>query len=280
LIKSASTDLPSDVEVALRKAWAAEEDGSPARDALETILANVALARRNVTPMCQDTGTLLFHIDYPSEWSAVALQKQIETAVATATGASLLRPNAVDSLTGENSGNNLGSGLPSFYWHEWQEPYLRARLMLKGGGSENVGVQYSLPDAALGAARDLAGVRRVALHSIQQAQGRGCSPGILGICIGGDRGQGYSESKKQLLRPLDDINPNEELAKLEQLIFREGNSLGIGPMGFGGKATILGVKIGCLHRLPASYFVTVSYMCWACRRRQLIYRGEGDVEIA
>lgn len=280
LIRRTSTDLPSDVEAALVQARATETPDSPADHTLGIILTNVALARQKGTPICQDTGTPIFYVDYPTGWSTIALRQQIETAVATATGQSLLRPNAVETLSGKNTGNNLGTGLPSIYFQEWAEAYLRIRLLLKGGGSENVGTQYSLPDTNLGAGRDLAGVRRCVLHSIHSAQGRGCSPGVLGVCIGGDRGQGYSEAKRQLLRPLSDRNPNPELAALEERLLREGNMLEIGPMGFGGKTSILGVKIGVLHRLPASYFVTIAYMCWAYRRRQFVYRGEGVAEYA
>jgi fumarate hydratase class I len=151
--------------------------------------------------------------------------------------------------------------------------------MLKGGGCENVGAQYSLPDSALGAGRDLAGVRKVVLDSVHKAQGKGCAPGILGVAIGGDRGSSYYASKEVLFRKLDDTNPDPELADMEGRLTEESNQLGIGPMGFGGKTTVLGSKITGLHRLPASYFVSVSYMCWAYRRRRMIvHRGEVSYE--
>ncbi len=280
LLKKASTDLPKPIEQALVQAKEHEEPTQPAWNALHTIQQNITLARATCTPLCQDTGTPLFYVDYPTGWSTLVLQAQIEAAVAEATEQFLLRPNAVDSLTGKNSGNNLGAGLPSIHWQEWRQPYLRVRLMLKGGGCENMGRQYSLPDAQVQAKRDLEGVRRVLLHCVHQVQGQGCAPGVLGICIGGDRGQGYEESKRQLLRPLDDTNAEPCLAQLEERVLREANSLGIGPMGFGGKTTLLGVKIGTLHRLPASYFVTISYMCWAYRKQQLIVHPEGVVEYA
>jgi fumarate hydratase class I len=127
--------------------------------------------------------------------------------------------------------------------------------------------QYSLPDSALGAGRDLEGVRRCVLDAVHKAQGYGCAPGILGVCIGGDRAGGYAEAKHQLLRKLDDVNGCPELARLERRILKEANSMGIGPMGLGGKTTLLGVKIGSLPRVPASFFVTVAYLCWAARRQ-------------
>jgi fumarate hydratase class I len=277
LIRLASTDLRSDVEYALHAARDREEEGSAAQAALDTILENISLARANSTPICQDTGTPIFYIYYPSGWSTLKLRRQVREATATATAKSYLRPNAVDSLTGRNSGNNLGDEFPSLHFHEWEEPYLKVDLMLKGGGCENVGAQYKLPNVALGADRDLSGVRRVVLDAVNQAQGLGCAPGIIGVAVGGDRGASYVRSKEQFFRPLDDQNDAPELAELEERLTQEANQLGIGPMGFGGKTTVLGVKMGTLHRLPASYFVTASYMCWADRRRTMVFR-DGEIK--
>ena len=277
LIRRASTDLPADVEAALRAAQTREEPGSAAMDALVTILENVALARAKSTPICQDTGVPIFYVFHPAGMGTRQLQAQIEAAVAEATRQAILRPNAVDSLTGRNSGNNLGAGFPTFHFEEWEEDYLRVDLLLKGGGSENVGVQYKLPYAPLKAGRDLEGVRRVVLDAVTRAQGKGCAPGLLGVAVGGDRGTGYVHAKEQLFRPLDDASPVPELAALEEQLLRECNELGIGPMGFGGKTTVFGVKIGAYHRLPACYFVSIAYMCWACRRARMIVQN-GDVE--
>ncbi len=269
LVRKAATELPEDMVVALEKGRAQEEPGSAAEQALATILKNVRMARENSTPICQDTGTPIFEVHYPFGVSTRMLKEQIQEAVAQATARAYLRPNAVDSLTGKNSGNNLGVDFPTIHFHEWEEDRIFITLQLKGGGSENVSVQYKLPDAALGAGRDLEGVRRAVLDAVLKAQGKGCAPGVLGVAIGGDRGTGYIVAKKQLLRKLDDVNPHPELAALEERIYRDANELGIGPMGFGGKTTVLGVKIGVAHRLPACYFVTVAYMCWANRRAEL-----------
>lgn len=277
LIRLAATDLRSDVENDLRAARDREEEGSAAQGALDTILENIRLARQNSTPICQDTGTPIFYIYYPPGWSTLKLRDQIRQATATATARSYLRPNAVDTLTGRNSGNNLGDDFPSLHFHEWEEPYLKVDLMLKGGGCENVGAQYKLPNVTLHAGRDLEGVRRVVLDAVNQAQGLGCAPGIIGVAVGGDRGTSYIRSKEQFFLPMGDQSPVPELAELEKRLTQEANQLGIGPMGFGGKTTVLGVKMATLHRLPASYFVTASYMCWADRRRTMTYR---DDEIA
>ena len=278
LIRRASTDLPADMETALRRARANEDPDSAAQTALDAILENVQLSRQGSTPICQDTGTPIFYVYYPIGWSTLALKKQIREAVAEATARSYLRPNSVDTLTGKNPGNNLGDDFPYFHFEEWEEDYLKVDLMLKGGGCENVGAQYSLPDTRLDANRDLEGVRRTVLDAVQQAQGMGCAPAVIGVAVGGDRGSSYIKSKEQFYRPLDDESPDPKLAALEKRLTDEANTLGIGPMGFGGKTTVLSVKIDSLERLPASYFVTASYMCWADRRRSLVFR-EGQVTI-
>lgn len=275
LVRLAATDLPPDVEKSIREAAEREEPGSAARGALETILKNVALARQNATPICQDTGTPIFYVYNPEGWSTRQLREQIEAAVVEATQRAYLRPNSVDSLTGKNSGNNLGGDhFPSIHFEEVEGNELKIDLMLKGGGCENVGAQYSLPNTALGAGRDLAGVRKVVLDAVYKAQGKGCAPGVLGVAIGGDRGSSYYASKEALFRKMDETSPEPQLANLEERLTAEANQMGIGPMGFGGKTTLLGTKITSLNRLPASYFVSVSYMCWAYRRRRMTVRGD------
>jgi fumarate hydratase class I len=270
LIRRTSTDLPPDIEKALRKAVEQEDPSSAAHGALETIIENIKLSRQNATPICQDTGTPIFYVYYPEGWSTRQLREQIRNAVAAATKASYLRPNSVNALTDKNTGNNLGDDhFPSIHFEEVEGETLTIELMLKGGGCENVGAQYSLPHTGLGAGRDLAGVRKVVLDAVHKAQGQGCAPGVLGVAIGGDRGSSYYASKEVLYRKLDDHNPDPKLDALEQRLTDEANQLGIGPMGFGGKTTVLGTKITGLHRLPASFFVSISYMCWAYRRRKM-----------
>jgi|AMFO01.1.fsa_nt_gi hydro-lyases, Fe-S type, tartrate/fumarate subfamily, alpha region len=266
LIRRAATQLPDDVVAAIRRGRDNEEEGSLAQKALDTILMNVDLGREQSSPICQDTGTPVVWVHHPVGVSTRVVGGAFVEAVRQATARQYLRPNAVHTLSGKNTGNGAGNGIPFLHFEEWDSSDVEVRVILKGGGSENVGSQYKLPDNRLHAGRDLEGVRRVVLDAVTQAQGKGCAPGTLGICIGGDRVSGYEESKRQLLRPLDDTNPIPELAELEARLLEEGNELGIGPMGFGGKTTLLGVKIGSLDRLPACYFVTISYMCWADRR--------------
>jgi fumarate hydratase class I len=275
LVRLTSTNLSPDVEKALREALEKEEPGSAARGAMETILTNVDMTRRNSTPICQDTGTPIFFVHYPEGWNPRELREQIKTAVAEATKKTYLRPNAVDSLNGKNTGNNIGDQhFPTIHFEEVDGDTLTIDLILKGGGCENVGAQYSLPDDRLKAGRDLEGVRKSVLDAVYKAQGEGCAPGFLGVAIGGDRGTSFVASKEALLRKVDEANPRADLAALEERITKEANELGIGPMGFGGKSTVLGTKITSTYRLPASFFVSVSYMCWAFRCRRMIVKGD------
>lgn len=276
LVRITSTDLPFLVEKKLRDSQSQEKQGSAAHSAIQTILDNVEMTRRNSTPICQDTGTPIFYVNYPQGWNPRDLREQIRTTIAEATKKAYLRPNAVNPITGKNSGNNLGDDhFPSIYFKEIDGDVISIDLILKGGGCENVGIQYSLPDTRLKADRDLEGVRRVVLDAVNKAQGEGCAPGFLGVAVGGDRGAGYVVSKEAFLSMFEKNVASPEVKALEERISLEANQLGIGPMGFGGKTTVLGTKILFTERLPASYFVTVSYMCWAFRRRKLTITQDG-----
>jgi len=279
LIRRASTDLPPDIEKALQEAYEREDEGTPAKSVFKTILENVKLARENSTPICQDTGSLIFYIDYPVGEAEKTYREAIEWAAAEATKKQYLRPNAVDPITGKNSGNNVGKNAPYIHFHQWDKDEVRIRLMLKGGGSENVGIQYKLPDSNLKAGRDLKGVKKVIIDAVVKAQGFGCAPGTIGVGIGGDRVTSYALSKEQFFRKLNERNPNPEIAKLEEELYKELNELGIGPMGFGGKTTVLGVHIDAQHRHPATYYVAISYMCWAYRRKAMTIKN-GEVTYA
>ncbi|MFH1727363.1 MAG: fumarate hydratase [Pseudomonadota bacterium] len=275
LIRKASCELPLDIEKMLISMRAKEDKKSAAYMILGSILDNVALARNISSPICQDTGTLLFYVTKPFDLDSRKLIGVIKKAVLEATNKSYLRPNTVDPITGTNSGDNLGNGHPYIHFTDWSKKEIEIKLLLKGGGSENASIQYKLPDASLKAGRDLAGVEKVILDSVFKAQGKGCAPGILGVGIGGDRQTSYQVAKKQLFRSLADKNENPKLAKLESNIFKKANLLNIGPMGLMGKTTLLGVKIGCIHRLPACYFVSVAYLCWAARKASLNITTKG-----
>ena len=278
LIRRTSAEIPEDVQRAILAATANEQPGTIAASTMAIIERNIALARAKSQPICQDTGSILVYVDAPRALDQVTFEETTREAVRRATQLGYLRQNSVDSLTGVNDGTNVGPGSPTLHFHQHREPRITVRLLLKGGGCENMGAQYSLPNESLKANRDLTGCRRAILDAVWQAQGKGCGPGVLGVCIGGDRATGYEFSKRQLLRMLDDRNPVPALDQLEQDILHTANELGIGPMGFGGRATLLGVKIGALNRLPASYFVSVSYMCWAYRRQGAVLNDQGEIQ--
>jgi len=278
LIRRTSAEIPEDVNQALIQSLENEKKGTIAESALKIIEQNIALAKKKSQPICQDTGSILLYVDCPVGYDQIAFGETARQAVTLATQKGYLRQNSVDSLTGKNDGTNVGPGAPALHFHQHRSPEVRVRLALKGGGCENVGAQYSLPIEKLQANRDLDGCRRVILDAVLQAQGKGCGPGILGVCIGGDRATGYELSKTQFLRLLPDRNPVPELDALEQDILKTANELGIGPMGFGGKTTLLGVKICAANRVPASFFVSVSYMCWAFRRQGVTLDAAGKIE--
>ncbi len=280
LIRRASTRMPQDIIDALVKGRDAEEEGSRAFNTLNDMVKNILLADGHVTPLCQDTGTVLFWVRHPYGVSQKAVKAQVREAVKEATKKVWLRPNCVESLSGKNSGNNMDpfhEGHPILHFEEWDKPEIEISVMLKGGGCENVGAQYRLPDVTIGAGRDIKGVRKAIIDAVVKAQGQGCSPGILGVAIGGDRVSGYEHSKEQILRKLGVPNPDPKMDAFEKEIVADLNTLGIGPMGYGGNTTVLGVHVEEMYRHPASFYVSISYMCWSSRRRTMTLAATGEV---
>jgi len=276
LIVRTSTDLPPDVRAAMRVAMNEEPEASRAGQALAIIGQNIDQAVDGEGAICQDTGMPTFEVKTPVGADQIWMKQQIRSAIVEATRRGKLRPNSVDSLTGENSGDNLGPGTPIVHFEQWKHDDIEVKLILKGGGCENMNAQYSLPTELphLGRAdRTIEGVRKCILHAVWHAQGKGCAPGAVGVCIGGDRTAGYVYAKEQLFRTLDDVNPDPRLADLEAEIMRTVNTLGVGTMGFGGRVSLIGCKVGTLNRLPASFFVSVAYDCWAFRRLGVVLDG-------
>ena len=280
LIRRASTQLPADVLKAIQRQRDSEEPGSTPRGILDTVEKNIRLARRNGTPVCQDTGIPVFSVSHPAEMDQEEIVTAIKWSVRQATQQNFLRPDAVDSITGVNTGNNIGLGFPAIRLHQWGRQFLKVGLLLKGCTSELYSAQYALPHRETGAGRDLDGVRRTVLYAIHQARGRGCAPSVIGVGLGGTRSSGYQLADQQLFRKLDDENPTPLLARLEDDLLQQGNRLDIGPMGLGGRSTVLAVKIGNEHRLPASCFVSVTTMCWACRRKTMKLYPDGEARYA
>ena len=278
LYRRLATELPADVLQALRRAHQQEEPGSPGRLALAAILENVTLAARDQVPMCQDTGLPVFFVAAPAGADLARIAEALREATRRAVREVPLRANAVDPLSGKNPGDGLGPGIPAVHFEPSPDRRLHIDLLLKGGGSENVGRLYLLPEPELKAGRDAAGLRAVVLDAVLRAQGRGCPPSVLGVGVAGSRDEAIGLAKRQLLRPLQEDSVEPRLAALEQELLEAVNRLGIGPAGLGGRTTALAVKVGVAFRHPASYFVDVSFCCWACRRGALDWPqdvGEG-----
>jgi fumarate hydratase class I len=275
LYKKAATAIPSDVENALKNAYTVETE-TQAKEYLNIILQNISFARRMGRPICQDTGFPVFFVKIPKCLDHKLIKEVIIDATKIATEKIPLRPNAVDVISERNTGNNVGDFFPLIYIEESEEESLVIDLMLKGGGCENLGKTYKLPatfhynNHIITAERDFDGVKKCILDAVFDAQGKGCPPYTIGIAIGGAKDQISFIAKKQLLRRIEDTNPKVELSDIESKILEDINKLGIGT-GLGGKTTAIGVKIGVGHRHPASYFVEVSFCCWANRRARLIW---------
>ena len=262
LYKKTATKMPDDIVSALNNNLK-KETQKTAKEILNQIIKNTDQAQKESKPICQDTGTPIFYVKYPTKNYS---QKQLRTIINKATNIASkqipLRDNTVDSLTGESLGN-----VPVIHFKEGDK--LEIDLMLKGGGSENVSVIYNLPNQEINAHRDLDGVRKCILDAIFKAQGKGCPPYIVGVAIGGSIEWVSRKSKRMLLQKLTSKNPNKKLYNFEKKVLKEINQLGIGPLGLGGKTTALGVKIASGFRHPASFVVGISISCWALRRQSI-----------
>lgn len=279
LLRRTTSRLPQDVIDALVRGRDAEEPGSRAFNTLNDMVRNILLADGNVTPLCQDTGSIIFWVRHPYGLSQRAARTQLRAAVVEATKKSWLRPNCVESLSGKNSGTNMDpfhEHHPAIHFEEWDKDHVEVAVMQKGGGSENVGAQYRLPDATLGAGRDIKGVRKCIIDAVVKAQGQGCAPGILGVSIGGDRVTGWERAKELILRKLGTANPDPKMDAFEKELQGDLNTLGIGPMGYGGVTTVLGVAVEEMYRHPASFYVSIAYMCWSSRRGTLTLAADGQ----
>jgi len=273
LLKLAVIKLPADVKEALQQAYK-EETSEAGKVNLKAILTNIEFAEKLDTPICQDTGTIIFYVKAGAQ--AEGLEK-VEAALRIATKRATievpLRPNAVDPFTKKNSGDNTGRFIPYVNWEVTDGDSIEITVLPKGGGSENV--------CALGMitpGEGVKGLKRFVIDTVIKAGAKPCPPNILGVGVGGGADIAMKTAKKALLRPLNQSNPNQELAQLEKELYEAANSTGIGPMGLGGKFTVLGVNIEYAHRHPASYPVAVAYQCWAARRATARINADGTVE--
>jgi fumarate hydratase subunit alpha len=273
ILKQAVIYVPDDVKQALKKAYA-EETSETGRTQLKAILDNIDLAEKYKAPVCQDTGTIIFYIKAGSE--AKDLDK-VEAALTSATRRATkevpLRPNAVDPFSGKNSGDNTGRHIPVLNWEIVQGNMIEMTVMTKGGGSENVCLGGMLVPG-----EGMRGLKKFVVDALVKAGAKPCPPNILGIAMGGGADTSMKLAKKSLLRPLNEHNSDPEIAKLEQEIYEAANMTGIGPMGLGGKTTVLGVHIDYAYRHPASFPAAVAFNCWAARRATARISADGTVQ--
>jgi fumarate hydratase subunit alpha len=273
LLRLAVTKLPQDVKESLQRAYREEESGA-GKTQLEAILKNVDLAEKTSTPMCQDTGVIIFYIKAGAQTENLdKIGKALSKATVRATKEVPLRPNAVDPFTQKNSGDNTGRYVPFIHWEIVSGNTIEITVLPKGGGSENVCTLGMISPGT-----GVKGLKRFVMEALMKAGAKPCPPNILGVAVGGGADIAMKLAKEALLRPLNEPNPDPELAKLEKELYDAANMTGIGPMGLGGKFTVLGVKIDYAHRHPASYPVAVAFQCWAARRASARIHPDGTVE--
>jgi len=275
LIRRTSVDLPTDVENAIKRARRREKKGSRAHDALNAMLVRAKAARDNDQPLCEQAGTLAFYFSVPVGCDTNALVARTRAAVSRATRAGYLGENTVDSVTGALYANNIAHGAPVIHFQQGARKTFDVRLVMTGAGAENMSRQFALPSAALKAERNLDGVRRCILDSVEQAR-NGCSPVILGVSIGGDRSAGFAHARQQFLHKVGHRSRLKVLSRLEERVMRESRKPAAAARS-GGKSCLLGINIGSLSRLPGCFFVSVACMDWAFRRRGALMGPEGGV---
>ncbi|HVP93040.1 MAG TPA: fumarate hydratase [Acidobacteriota bacterium] len=273
ILKQAVIYLPEDVKQALKKAYA-EETSETGKTQLKAILDNIELAEKYQAPVCQDTGTIIFYIKAGSKAKDLdKIEEALISATRRATKEVPLRPNAVDPFSQKNSGDNTGRFIPYINWEITSGNSVELTVMTKGGGSENVCVTGMLVPG-----EGIKGLKKFVIDAVIKAGAQPCPPTILGIAMGGGADISIKLAKKTLLRPVNEPNSDPEIAKLEKEIFEAANMTGIGPMGLGGKTTVLGVHIDYAFRHPASFPAAVAFNCWASRRASARINADGSVE--
>jgi len=273
LLHLAVTELPKDVKNALKEAYQ-QETSSAGKTQLKAILDNIELAEKTRTPMCQDTGTIIFYIKAGAEIKHLdTLQNALIKATKKATIQIPLRPNAVDPIEQKNTGDNTGRNIPFINWEIVPGNTLEITVLPKGGGSENVCTMGMLSPG-----EGIKGLKKFVIDSVIKAGSKPCPPNILGVAFGGGADIAMKLAKRALLRPLTQPNLNPELAKLEKELLEAANQTGIGPMGLGGKFTVLGVNVDYAARHPASFPAAVAFNCWAARRATARIHHDGRVE--
>jgi fumarate hydratase subunit alpha len=271
LLRKTVVRLPADVDEALRRAFDAETDEVPKMQ-MKAILDNIDMAEKGNTPMCQDTGVTIFYVTLPKSCTA-DVEKGIIEGVRRATKEVPLRPNAVHPITRKNPGDNVGLRMPYINWKVGDKDYIEITVMTKGAGSENMSQL-----AMLTPSQGLKGIKEFVLNTVLRAGGNPCPPMILGVGIGGSADISMKLAKEALLRPLNVRHSDPEIAALETELLESMNMLGIGPMGLGGKTSLLGLNIEYAYCHTASLPVAINVQCWAARRGTVRIHTDGNLE--
>jgi len=273
LIKKAETELPNDVIIALKQAYKIEE--GVAKTQMDAILKNIDLAKKTKRPMCQDTGIQTFFIEVGIKSPHINKVKDlIIDSVKKATKEIPLRPNTVDPFTHENHKDNTGDHIPYITWDYIEGSDILITVLPKGGGSENMS-RLGMLKPGVG----IEGVKDFVIEEIIKAGGNPCPPTIVGVGIGGGADLALKLGKKSLLRPVGNRHKDKNIASIEEELIKRINDSGIGPMGLGGKTTVLDVHIEKAHRHPASLPVGIAVQCWANRRAKMVIHSNGKWEV-
>lgn len=265
LFKQAVIELPPDVEKALKEAYKREEQDI-ARTNLEAILKNIKAAEELGIPMCQDTGLPIVFVKL-GNLEVENLYEGIRGGVEKATKEVPLRPNVVDPLTRVNTGNNLGKMIPQIDVELVEGEYVEFTVFPKGFGSENNNaLMMGLPGDGV------EGIKKFVMDTVIKAGGKPCPPTVVGVGIGGSSDMVMKLAKKALLRDVGVFHSEERISKLEKEILKLINDTGIGPMGLGGKATALDVKIEYADTHTAGLPVGVCIQCWADRHASAVLK--------
>ncbi len=274
-IRLAVTRVTPETEEALSKAVDAEDEEGP-KVQLKAILENICVGKDECVPICQDTGTITFFVEVGADFPDLGKIREILTeAVIEATSAIPLRPNAIHPISHDNTGNNTGRFIPSIHWDIVEGDELTLQVMPKGGGSENMSKLVMMTPG-----KGLKGVKEIVIDQVAAMEGKPCPPTVVGVGIGGGADMALELAKKALLRKVGERHPEKEIADIEEELLEKINRLGIGPMGIGGKTTILDVKIEYAHRHPASFPVAVVPQCWANRQAKVVVKSDGSMDIS
>ncbi|MCK4365657.1 MAG: fumarate hydratase [Thermoplasmatales archaeon] len=273
LIRKAETELPKDVVNSLKKAYEIEE--GVAKTQIDAILTNIDLAKKSKRPMCQDTGIQTFFVTVGKDFPHIEkLNEIILNGVKKATKEIPLRPNTVDPLTNENHKDNTGLQIPYITWEFSEGSDVKITALPKGGGSENMSKLGMLKPGV-----GIEGVKDFVVEEMIKAAGNPCPPTVVGVGIGGGADLSLKLGKKSLLRPVGERHKDKTIAKIEEELIKRINASGIGPMGLGGKTTVLDVHVEKAHRHPASLPVGIAVQCWADRRANMIIHSDGSWEV-